>query len=266
MQKQEKMLNFDHIPNEDKLKLWFILLSLLVKKRQVKNDFEQSPLIIALNRNEGYASWKTLKILIEKVIHNVKGGERIFSRTTEIENDPNPDNPIADMFAECKAAIYLLQKGFYDLEYFRQDNIDYQAKFNNELFYVEVTYLHGPDFKIFGDSNPNPQILKPGEKWDYSRKLTNFLKSKYSNKELQFLKRNLDPSRCLLLLITDLMETHEPWFDHAKINDLHPIQYFVKTQKIATVLCGCGTVYEAHPDALGGRFGLLNCFSGDYGI
>lgn len=260
------MSNFDHIPDEERQKQWFIILSLLVKKRQLKSDFEESPLLVALNRKEGHASWKTIKILIEKVLHKVKGGERIFSRATEIENDPNPDNPITDMFAECKAAVYLLQKGFYDLEYFRQDNIDYQAKFDDELYYVEVTYLHGPDFKIFGDSNPNPQVLKQGEKCDYSKKLTHFLKSKYSNKEIQFLKRNLDSSKCLLLLITDLMETHEPWFDHLKINDLHPIQYFVKTQKIATVLCGSGTVYEPDSDALGGKFGQLNRFSWDYGI
>ena len=58
-----------------------------------------------------------------------------------------------------------------------------------------------------------------------------------------------------------MLETHEPWFDHAKINNLHPIQYFVKTQKIATVVCGSGTVYEPDPDSLDGAFGRLNRFS-----
>lgn len=254
------MLYFDHIPVEEKSKPWFSLLVPLLNARLKKKNYEEAPLVIALNRIKSFASWKVIKNLIEKILLNVKGGDKIFSRTREIENDPNPDNPITDMFAECRAAVYLLQKGFYDLNYFRQNNIDFHAKFDDKTFYIEVTYLHGPDLKIFGNSNPDPNIVKAEEEWDYSRKLTNFLKSKYSNKEPQFLKRSLDPSACLILIFTDLMETHEPWFDHAKIDGHHPIQHFVQTQKIATVLCGSGSVYEPNPDSLGGTFVKLNKF------
>lgn len=260
------MSYFDHIPDEEKNKPWFSLLVPLLDARLKQKNYEEAPLVVALNRIEGFTSWKVIKNLIEKVLINVKGGDRIFSRAMEIENDPNPDNPISDMFAECRATAYLLQKGFHDLIYFRQDNIDFHAKFDDKTFYIEVTYLHGPDLKIFGNSNPDPNIVKAGEKWDYSRKLTNCLKSKYLNKESQFLKRSLDPSTCLVLIITDLMETHEPWFDHAKINDFHPIQYFVQTQKIATVLHGSSSVYEPNSDSLGGTFGKLNKFCwGSYG-
>jgi hypothetical protein len=258
------MENFEHIPVEEKQKQWFLLLSPLLEKRKLHSHFETSPLAQALIRENGPSSWKIIKVLIEKVVQNVKNGNRIFDRCSEVENDPKPDNPITDMFAECRAALYLLQKGFYDLTYFRQNNVDFEAKFDDEIFYVEVTYLHGPDFKIFGDSNPKPNLLKPGETWDYSRKLKDFLKAKYSNKEKQFLNRNLHPNKCLVLMVTDLMETHEPWFDHIKINGIHPIQYFVNTQNIATVLYGSGSVYEPDPAALDGKFGKLNKFSWDY--
>ncbi len=255
------MAHFEHIPESEKKKQWFCLLSPLIQRRIDRSNYFNSPLFEALNRTEGPSSWKTLKDLIEEVLTNVTNGEKIFSRNSEIANDPIPDNPIADMFAECRAAIYLLKKGFYNLVYFRQNNIDYHADFDNETYYIEATYLHGPDFKVFNDSNPSAHFIKSHEKWDYSRRVREFLKEKYLNKESQFLKRSLDPLRCLVLIFTDLMETYEPWFDHAKINDTHPIQYFVETQQIATVLHGCGSVYEPAPNSLNGTFGRLNKFS-----
>jgi hypothetical protein len=257
------MSYFNHIPREEKNSRWFSLLSPLLEARLLQSDAERSPLLSAMSRTEGSSSWKGIKTLIQEVLGHVNNGERIFSRKSEVMTNPNPDDPIADMFAECRAALYLLQKGFYELSYSRQDDIDYRAKFDGKTYHIEVTYLHGPDFKIFGNSNPDETIVKPGEKWDYSRRLINFLKSKYLNKESQFLKRSLDFSECLVLMITDLMETHEPWFDHAKVNGLHPIQSFVKTQNIATVVHGSGTVYEPDPDSLGGTFGRLNKFSWD---
>jgi hypothetical protein len=252
---------FDHIPHEERNSNWFILLGPLLVERLLRGDAEKSPLLSAMNRTDGFSSWKGIKVLIEEVLKHVLYGERIFSRASEVETNPNPDDPIADMFAECRAALYLLQKGFHELSYSRQNDIDYRTKFDGKTYHVEVTYLHGPDFKIFGNSNPDQTVMKPGEEWDYSRKLINHLKSKYSKKESQFTRRSLDCSFCLILMITDLMETHEPWFDHAKINGLHPIQYFVKTRNIATVVHGCGTVYEPDPTSLGGVFGKLNRFS-----
>lgn len=57
------------------------------------------------------------------------------------------------------------------------------------------------------------------------------------------------------------METHEPWFNHVKIQGDHPILHFVKTQKIPTVVHGNGSVYEPEPKALGGIFGTLKPFA-----
>jgi len=65
----------------------------------------------------------------------------------------------------------------------------------------------------------------------------------------------------LILIITDLLETYEPLVDHQTIEGDHPILHFVKTQKVATVVHGAGTVYEPGATALGGIFGQLNTFA-----
>ena len=56
------------------------------------------------------------------------------------------------------------------------------------------------------------------------------------------------------------MDTHEGWFEHVKINGLHPLQNFVNTQEIATVIHGA-SIYEPESTALNGYFGKLNPLS-----
>jgi hypothetical protein len=41
--------------------------------------------IETLNKTQGFHTWKTLKNAIETALQNVKNGERIFSRDSEVE-------------------------------------------------------------------------------------------------------------------------------------------------------------------------------------
>jgi hypothetical protein len=178
------------------------------------------------------------------------------------------------MFAEFRAASYLFQKGFKEISYFRQKGSDFQTCFNSQLFYIEVTYIHGPNFKTF-HNNPDlvhtlldpsdPDFVRKRKKlldeWEYSRKLTDLLKARYSKKESQLKNRNVPLENCLIIIITDLTETHEPWFNNETINGDHPLLHFVKTREIATVLHGAGSAYEPESTAIGGEFGKLNPFS-----
>lgn len=258
------MSYFEHIPIEEQNSEWFLLLDPLLKARIGRNNLDQSDLIQCLKREQGGSSWKTIKKMIEDNLKHVKDGKKIFERIPEIENHENPDYPIQDMFSEFRAIPYLLQKGFLSLKYFRQDGIDFHGMFEGQNYYIEVTYIHGPDLKTFCH-NPDPYYYsdpaKPKPEWDYSRKLINLLTSKYAQKESQFLKRHLPLLNCLILIITDLIETHEPWFNHVTVDGKHPIQSFVNSQKIATIIHGAGSVYEPDPSSLNGAFGRLNKFA-----
>ncbi|MFZ0565698.1 MAG: hypothetical protein WAM28_05895 [Chlamydiales bacterium] len=267
-------INFDHIPDSEKEAEWFCLLKPLLNERLARENPTNSRLIQTLIKTEGSHTWETLRDYINNIIPVVENGKRVFSRKEEIRNTENPDNPIEEMFAEFRAASYLIQKGFKKIKYFRQEGSDFQAYFNNRLYFIEVTYIHGPNLKTF-HNNPSSidTLIDPSDKdylekrkklldeWEYSRKLTNLLKSKYSKKEYQLKKRGVEAEHGLIVIITDLIETYESWFDHEIINGDHPLSHFVKTREIATVLHGAGTVYEPEAIALGGEFGKLNQFS-----
>lgn len=267
-------MSFDHIPPVEKIAPWFLLLTPVIKARLIRDKSNESRLIQVLDSKEGLRSWKTLKASIESTLQNVENGNKIFSRQDEVLNAENPDNPIEEMFAEFRAIGYLRQKGFVELKYFRQQGSDFTARFEEKIYHIEITYIHGPNFKTFHhnpdlvDTILNRQdpdyLLKRQdliENWDYSKKLTDLLKSRYSKKENQLLKRKAPQENCLIFIITDLVETHEPWFNHVKIQGDHPILHFVKTQQIATVVHGNGSVYEPGPTALGGIFEKLETFA-----
>jgi hypothetical protein len=267
-------MSFDHIPPAEKNTPWFLLLTPVIQARLSRNKPEESPLIRLLNSKNGLRTWKTLKTSIERTLQGIDNGGKIFSRKEEILTAENPDNPIEEMFAEFRAIGYLRQKGFVELKYFRQKGSDFTALFDGQIYHIEITYIHGPNLKTF-HHNPDlvhvildaqdPDYLKKREEllqnWDYSQKLRDLLKSRYSKKENQLIKRKVPEENCLILIITDLIETHEPWFDHVKFQGNHPILHFVKTQKIATVVHGNGSVYEPDPTALGGIFGKLELFT-----
>lgn len=268
------MYSFPHIPDAEKECLWFCLLEPLVQARQKRDNPEESRLIQTLNMTQGSHTWETLKNSIETTLSDVKNSERIFSRVKEVEAAENPDNPIEEMFAEYRAIGYLRQKGFTNLKYFRQKGSDFQATFRDEIYHIEVTYIHGPNLKTFHHnpdlidtilSKTDPNYLQKKEellkKWEYSKKLTNLLQSRYQKKESQLQKRKVPNKNSIILIITDLMETHEPWFNHEKINSDHPILHFVKTRDIATIVHGSGSVYEPEPTALEGVFGELRPFA-----
>ena len=265
---------FDHIPISERSTKWFSLLEPVLQARLARENPAESRLIQTLNEIRGSHDWKTCKKIIETNLELVENGERIFSRKKEVQFADNPDHPIEEMIAEFRAIGYLRQKGFSNLKYFRQEGSDFQVTFENQLYHIEVTYIHGPNLKTF-HHNPDsvdvildrndPNYLDKRQEllknWDFSKKLLDLLKSKYLKKENQILKRNVPLDNSLILIITDLEETNEPWFDHVRIEGLHPILHFVKTRKIATVVHGSGTVYEPDPTALAGVFGKLGIFA-----
>jgi len=256
---------FDHIPELERKKKWFLLLQPLLHERLKRNNPSDSLLIQTLSQTTEMFNWKTLKSYIEKSVEKAINSEKIFSRIQEVKHDPNPDNPIEDMFAELKAIPYLVQKGFSNLQYFRQKGSDFHAEFERQTFYIEVTCIHGSALKTFPHNPPHINSFEPDyqkkidtiKNWDSSRKLTDLFKSKYEKKEKQLIKRDLNLSNCLILIFTNLMDTHEGWFEHVKINGLHPLQNFVNTQEIATVIHGA-SIYEPESTALNGYFGKLN--------
>ncbi|NGX53359.1 MAG: hypothetical protein K1000chlam4_00069 [Chlamydiae bacterium] len=251
------MTHFNHIPESEKKKEWFLLLKPLLDARFARDCPHKSQLIHGMNLTDETYGWKSIKYYVERCLKHATDGKSIFSRVKEIKATSNPDYIINDMFAELMAIPYLLQKGFTDLKYFRRNGVDFHVKYNGQSYYVEVTYVHGPNMKTF-HCNPEPNF--EGKNWDYSRKLINLLRNKYREKEAQILKKNLPLSNCIILIFTHLEETHEAWFKHAKIDGIHPILNFVITQKIATIVHGI-SVYEPEPTSLGGVFGKLNTFA-----
>jgi len=77
-----------------------------------------------------------------------------------------------------------------------------------------------------------------------------FLNEKYSKTEEQLVNLGYNKENTLIFMITNIEGTHEPWFDHEKINGLHPLENFVRERNITTILIGQNSVYEPDLEAL----------------
>lgn len=252
--------HFDHIPKIEKEQEWWIRLLPLIQARLLRGNQENSKLLRALNKANGFRTWRNVKNLIEVALKSVENGQSILSRTSEIKSSPDPDGIIDDMFGELRTIPYLFIKGFKNISYSRRENLDFKAEFGGRFFNIESTYVHGPDFKTqeytfttkLDKISPIYKICPD--------KLIQLFERTYSNKRNQILRHQGTVSDSLIFMITDLEETYEPWLDHAKIQGVHPILKLIRSWEIPAVIFGCGSVYEPLPDSLSGIFGSLHSF------
>lgn len=259
----KKNVNFEHIPQLEREQEWWRRLYPLIQARLLRRNPENSKLLNVLQKMEGFRTWKDIKNLIEMAIHNVEQGGSILARTSEIKNSRNPDGIIDDMFAELRTIHYLLIKGFTNINYHRRDNLDFKAEFAGNIFYIESTYIHGPDFKtqeyIFSADEGNS--IRPIYKIKPDN-LIRLFQSIYSKKKKQILRHNGIAQNSLICMVTDIEETHEPWLEHAKIQGVHPIRKLLLEWEIPVVILGCGSIYQPDHSSLKGIFGKLNPFKG----
>jgi hypothetical protein len=254
----EKTPSFEHIPESEKKQEWWIRLYPLVQARLSREEPKNSKLLKVLGNGSGFRTWKDVKNSIEIALKNVKNGERILARTSEIRKSPDPDGIIDDMFGELRTIPYLLIKGFKNISYSRRYGLDFKAEFDGKVFHIESTYVHGPDFKtqeyVFANprSNNTYKILPD--------KLIRLFERVYSNKEKQVKRSHGTADNSLIFMITDLEETYAPWLEHAQIQGIHPILNLILNWEIPVIIFGCGSVYEPRPDSLGGIFGTLQTF------
>jgi hypothetical protein len=258
---EEKSYTFEHIPETEKKKLWWLLLYPLVQARLQREKRSDSKLLKVLNNVNGLRTWKDIKNVIEVAINNVQEGKRILGRTAEIKGSRDPDSIIDNLFAELQTALYLLIKGFKNIRYFRRDQVDFHAEFEGSIFHIETTYVQGPNFKtqeyVYGppdQSMPKTYRIRPN-------KLIRLLKKTYANKQKQLVRHQGTPQNSLLFMVTDLEETYAPWLAHASIQGIHPLLQFILDCEFPTVLFGAGSVYEPHPTAWNGVFGQLAPFN-----
>lgn len=199
-----------------------------------------------LNINESKyenARWQIIKGLIECALNNVINAESIFSRSSQIKTEKDPDGVLDDIFAELRCIPYLLSKGFKNIQYNKENNVDFLAEFDGIEWGIEVSYIRGPNFKTQKVASLS-QAIGPVYRIEV-KGLLNRLKSKYQEKERQVLKHGFNETNAIVFLITDLEESFERWFDHDLINGKHPIDFFVTSNKIPTVVFGKGTIYES---------------------
>jgi hypothetical protein len=252
--------HFDHIPNGEKELEWWKGLFPLIQARLLREKPENSRLLKILNRDYGMRTWRNVKKLIETTLAQVENGKRILARKSEIKGSSDPDGIIDDMFGELRTVPYLLLKGFKNISYSRQKGLDFKAEFEGQVFHIESTYVHGPDFKTqeyLFTSNSKTSLpfykIRPD-------KLIRLLEGTYSRKKEQVMRYGETIHNALIFMVTDLEETYAPWLEHPQIQEVHPLVSFVLSCEVPTVIFGCGSVYEPHSNSFNQFFGKLQSF------
>jgi hypothetical protein len=242
----------DKVPNEERQKKWYFSLKHIIANF-LDRDFPEKTNFIKTLFDPEHSNWKRLKETIEWAQENLANWEQILGISSRIPNAPNPDIIVEAALAEIKAARYLNLRHFHDIK-FNKTGIDFEAKFNKELWYFEITLISGEDFKTQTAIYPP---LDPSISPVYglnSHKLINILKSKYETEKEQFSKHKRETENCAILFITYLLETYEPWLSNEELDGKHPIEKFIHSCDIPTVVIGAGTIYEPVAPFVVGKF------------
>ena len=258
---KEDQYHFEHIPQAEKEQEWWRRLYPLIQARLLREKPENSKLLNVLSRINGVRTWKNIKNSIEIALTNVNGGERILARTSEIKHSPDPDGIIDDMCGELRTVPYLLMKGFKNIAYSRREGLDFKAEFEGNVFHIESTYVHGPDFKTQEYMYAPKQETVSSIYKILPDKLIRLFESVYLKKKEQVMRHHGTAQNSLIFMITDLEETNAPWLEHAKVQGVHPIVNLILSWEIPVVIFGCNSVYEPHADSWGGTFGTLQAFN-----
>jgi hypothetical protein len=229
------------VPEAELKKEWYRLWMHLLDAYK-KNPISEPSKFDSIN-------WQAIKGLIECALNNVENGERVFSRSSQISTEIDPSSVFSDIFAELKCVPYLLSKGFKNIRYNQKNNVDFVAEFNGSIWGIEVAYIRGPNFKT---QSVCSEILET-ENEVYClgvTKLIMLLNDKYLKKQKQVLKHGFDETNAIIFLVTDLEETDAVWLDHDPVEGKHPIDFFVTSVRISTILFGRHSVYESDSELL----------------
>ncbi len=244
--------DLDKVPDHERQSRWFKtiepLIINLLKRKEAKTS-----LFIRTLFDKGYSNWNLLKGIIEWAENHVKNWEQIFALSARIKTNLDPDIVIYSALAEITAAKYLFLREFENIV-FNKQGIDIQASFQNTLWNIEVTFISGKDFKTQQAIFPsNDSRCSPIYYLD-SHNLINRLKSKQQEKENQIKRANLDEGNSLVIIVTYLLETFEPWLSHNQESNMHPIQTFIESCNIPTIVIGSSSVYEPVASFVKGNF------------
>lgn len=244
--------DLDKVPDQERQAKWFKAIESLINNCLKRKDAKSSLFIRTLFDKE-HSGWNLLKNNIEWAQNHVKNWEQVLALSARIKTNPNPDIVIHSALAEITAARYLFLRGFKDIV-FNKQGIDIQASFQNTLWNVEVTFISGEDFKTQQAIYPSNDSRCSSIYHLDSHNLINRLKSKQQEKENQIKRANLDEGNSLVIIVTYLLETFEPWLSHNQEGHLHPIQKFIASCNTPTIVIGSGSVYEPVTPFVKGNF------------
>lgn len=233
--------DLDRVPINEREERWFKCLEPLVKKI-LKMPAPENSLFIRSLFDSKHPGWQSLKAIIVWAGKNLQNWREALGISARLKSPSDPDIVIMSALAELYAAKYLSVSGFEEL-CFNKRAIDLQAKFKGETWNIEVTYISGEDFKTQEIVCSGSQDVAPMFRLN-SKKLLDKLKNKYQEEEKQLNKQYDNSEKLLIVIVTFLFETYEPWLSHEPINNTHPIEYFVKNSRIPTVVLGAGSIYE----------------------
>lgn len=244
------MNNFPHIPEAEQQKRWFCLWKAIIDKLIISKDCNESDLIILLNKEQGTdlfpANWQTLKHITEFALSEAKNANKIFSKIPASiklnQNGPAGTNKsiIEALFAEIQTIPLLSVLNFQNITYV-EEGIDFEAKLDDSIYVIEATYITGPNFKT--QTVVHSENCNNSESCLYliiTHKLIHFLKRKYQAKEEQVLKHGHSRSNSIIIILTNLFETHPFWLEAQPHECKHPIQSFVDACEIPTIVFGSG--------------------------
>lgn len=231
------------VPIEEQQKKWYLLWKPIIEKCQKCTNASEIHLLQVLSNNEATFTWKTLKHLTEYALNNCEKASTIFSRiSNKIKTDKDNQNEIIqEMFSEIRAIPCLVMLGFKNLIYQRSDSLDFRGSIDGMLKNIEVTYIGGQSFKT---QTKSEKLSKPNKLPIYElkpRKLINKLKSIYQEKEEQFVKHH-NQNESILLILTNLLEADQFWFEDQPYEGKHPIKAFVDNCSIPTIVLAPGLI------------------------
>ncbi len=242
----------DKVPQAEQHKEWFQCLIPLIYRFLERENPSRSAFIRTLF-DTSYGGWSGLKEKIQWAINHLENWQSCLSLTSRIKSNPSPDEIIRAALAELTAAKYLHLREFSDIK-FEKKGIDLQGTYAKELWHCEVTFITGPDFKTQRTIEPSAEEGQSDTVILDSEDLTKTIKSKYSKKKRQLERRLSENDRRMIVIVTHLQETHEPWLSHESNNGNHPILNCINLFEVPTVVIGRGTIYEPSAPFVRGSF------------
>lgn len=229
------MSYFSHIPEFEKKKQWFLLWKPIIDRRLRCANAQGSELLQILSFDSGLKTWMVLKRITEYALEHCQDTLTMFTRiSSKMRFESNDqDEIIMDLLAEVRAPIVLKLLGFDSLTYFRENALDFKAILNGVHYKIEVAHIRGESFKT--------QQIIAGNIYKLSDlKLIELLDTIYQRKACQVIKHRAREDGIIFIDAENLNETNSFWLNHTKDGQRHPIQDFVDSCPIPTIVWASG--------------------------